>query len=132
MKSKFSTARGVTPLEAAQLCDGAAGALANRSAEQSAGLRRDLLAYYLGAVDPAYRKLQATLKDLRKQECALVDPVAEIMVMKELPAERPTYLLKRGSYDARPAGSASSGALRRACPPLRILARATGSGWRNG
>ncbi len=95
--------RELTPLEAAQVCDGVAGVLANSSAEPTADRRRDLMAFYLGAVDPEYKTLLAKLKDLRKQDCALVDPVAEIMVMKELPAERPTYLLKRGSYDA-PAG----------------------------
>ena len=30
----------------------------------------------------------------------LVDPVAEIMVMREMPRPRPTFLLKRGAYDA--------------------------------
>jgi hypothetical protein len=37
---------------------------------------------------------------LRQEQSALVDPVAEIMVMKEMPRHRPTFLLKRGAYDA--------------------------------
>jgi hypothetical protein len=92
--------RALTPLEAAQFCDRATRTLPKKSAELTAELRRDLMAYYLSAVDAEYMKLLATLQELRKQHCALVEPVAEIMVMKELPAERPTYLLKRGSYDA--------------------------------
>jgi hypothetical protein len=59
-----------------------------------------LLGYYLSAVDGQYQKQLAALKELRKQQAALVEPVPEIMVMKDLPNERPTYLLKRGSYDA--------------------------------
>ena len=62
--------------------------------------RGDLLAYYLATVDAEYKSRLAALKDLRQKRSALVDPVAEIMVMKEMPRPRPTYLLKRGAYDA--------------------------------
>ena len=58
------------------------------------------MAYYLAKVDAEYKSRLAALKDLRQKRSALVDPVAEIMVMKELPQPRPTYLLKRGAYDA--------------------------------
>lgn len=40
------------------------------------------------------------LKKLRDEENALVNSVREIMVMGDLPQSRPTYLLKRGAYDA--------------------------------
>ena len=39
-------------------------------------------------------------KSCDRQRSALVDPVAEIMVMKELPQPRPTFVLRRGAYDA--------------------------------
>ena len=42
----------------------------------------------------------AALTELRKQCSSLIDPVAEIMVMKELPQPRPTFILRRGAYDA--------------------------------
>ncbi len=86
----------------AQIHDHAAlaQALALAPDKLDASQRRDLMAYYLATVDAAFKSRLATLKDLRKQRSALVDPVAEIMVMKELPSPRPTYLLKRGAYDA--------------------------------
>jgi len=40
------------------------------------------------------------LKKLRDEENALVNTVREIMVMGDAPKPRPTYLLKRGAYDA--------------------------------
>ncbi|HTD88350.1 MAG TPA: DUF1553 domain-containing protein, partial [Candidatus Binatia bacterium] len=40
------------------------------------------------------------LKKLRDEENALVNSVPEMMVMGDLPQPRPTYVLKRGAYDA--------------------------------
>ena len=62
--------------------------------------RRGLFAYYLANVDAEYRARLAALTALRKERSALVDPVSEIMVMREMPQPRPTFLLKRGAYDA--------------------------------
>ena len=92
--------RAITPLEAAQLF--ATGPLRRFQPTQPADGPSSV-----GTSWPTisrrsireYTKQLAVLKDLRKQQSLLVDPVAEIMVMKELPAERPTYLLKRGSYE---------------------------------
>jgi hypothetical protein len=92
--------REISPLEAAGLHAGTCQPLPVDPASLSTAGRRELMAYYLSAVDGEYRKQLAMLKELRKQQSALIDPVAEIMVMKELAKERPTYLLKRGSYDA--------------------------------
>jgi len=94
--------RALTPLEAAQLCDGTTleRALALDPHELTASQRRHLLAYYLATVDAEYKRRRAGLKELRRDRSALVDPVAEIMVMKELPRPRPTYRLVRGSYEA--------------------------------
>ncbi len=92
--------RELSPLEAAHLCEGKCPPVPTAPASLTPQERRDLFAYYVSAIDPEYRKQLATLKELRKQLSALIEPIAEIMVMKELPTERPTFLLKRGSYDA--------------------------------
>lgn len=59
-----------------------------------------LMAYYLNRQDAEYRQAQAELKRLREEENTLASGVQEIMVMKDLPKQRPAYLLKRGAYDA--------------------------------
>ena len=100
--------RALTALEVARVFEGAVASKPANPDKLTASERRDLFAYYLSAVDGEYQKQLSTLRDLRKQKAAIVDPVAEIMVMKELPKERPTYLLKRGSYDA-PAGRVERG-----------------------
>jgi hypothetical protein len=92
--------REISPIEATGLHAGTWQPLPADPASLTPGGRRDLLAYYLSAVDGEYRNQLVALKELRKQQCAMIDPVPEIMVMNELPKERPTYLLKRGSYDA--------------------------------
>jgi hypothetical protein len=50
--------------------------------------------------DAVYQRLLSELRSLREAEDDLVTPVREIMVMRELPEPRPTYLLRRGAYDA--------------------------------
>ncbi|HSH93601.1 MAG TPA: DUF1553 domain-containing protein [Roseimicrobium sp.] len=60
----------------------------------------DMFSIYLNHVDVPYRELQARLKSVREEENALANSVREIMVMQELPEPRPTFLLKRGAYDA--------------------------------
>ncbi len=58
------------------------------------------VAWYLARNDEAYRTAQADLKRLREAENDLVNSTREIMVMREMAERRPTYLLKRGAYDA--------------------------------
>ena len=60
----------------------------------------NLFAYYLAQVDGPYRDATAELRKLREEENALINDVREIMVMKEMPQRRPTFVLKRGAYDA--------------------------------
>ncbi|QEH38945.1 Planctomycete cytochrome C [Aquisphaera giovannonii] len=94
--------RAITRVEAAQLHDPATlpGLLSRDPSSYTPDERRDLLAFYLSAEDPESRKALASLSATRKERSDLVDPVAEIMVMKELPRPRPTFVLKRGAYDA--------------------------------
>ncbi|HVC98816.1 MAG TPA: DUF1553 domain-containing protein [Pirellulales bacterium] len=58
-------------------------------------------AHYLARHDPAYQQARAALTALRQQENELVGQVRQIMAMAELPWRRPTYVLRRGAYDAR-------------------------------
>jgi hypothetical protein len=94
--------RALTPLEVAQLGDQStlSKALMRDPATLTPELRQGLFAYYLANFDAEFRNRLAALTELRKQRSALVDPVAEIMVMKELPRPRPTFVLRRGAYDA--------------------------------
>jgi hypothetical protein len=94
--------RALTPLEVAQLHDdkALAEALALDPSRLNEAQRKGLFAYYLANVDAEYRDRLGALTALRKERSALVDPVPELMVMREMPRRRPTFLLKRGAYDA--------------------------------
>jgi hypothetical protein len=94
--------RELTPIEAAQLCDGCTlrKALAQDPNSIAPTQRCDLFAYYLASFDAEYRSRLAELTELRRQRSSLIDPVAEIMVMKELPEPRPAHVLRRGAYNA--------------------------------
>jgi len=63
--------------------------------------RKALFDYYLAQVDGACATARAEVRQAREEENRLVDDVPEIMVMKEMANRRPTFLLKRGAYDAR-------------------------------
>jgi hypothetical protein len=65
--------------------------------------------------DTAYQAVAATLHAARVAENQLVNPVREIMVMKDLPQQRPTFVLRRGAYDA-PTDSVSPGVPERIMP----------------
>ncbi len=47
-----------------------------------------------------YAAHQKALRHLFQERLALVDPIPELMIMEELPEPRPTYVLRRGQYDA--------------------------------
>ncbi|NOY40725.1 MAG: DUF1553 domain-containing protein [Planctomycetes bacterium] len=90
--------RELTSLEAAQVAGNktVASVLAESKAEQQAALRD----FYLRNYNEEYRQASGALQAARKKRGELVDSIAEIMVMKELPEPRPTFLLERGAYDA--------------------------------
>ena len=94
--------RELTPLEAAQLGDGTTlgKALRRRSRHAHSRAAPDLVRLLPRQLRRRVHRRLADLKELRRQRSALVDPVAEIMVMKELPQPRPTFVLRRGAYDA--------------------------------
>lgn len=51
--------------------------------------------------DPEAAARLAELKALRAQENNLAASLSELMVMREMPKRRPTYVLERGAYDER-------------------------------
>ncbi len=69
---------------------------------------KDLFSLFLNRVDPEYQNGLAELKKLRDAENNFVNDIREIMVMKEMTAHRPTFVLKRGAYDA-PGDAVESG-----------------------
>lgn len=95
--------RQLSGLEVAQLYDGDSltSALRHTGADSSGQLRDDLYRYYLATSDPKYLEQLAAVQQLREQRNRLCDEFPEIMVMRELAQSRPTYVLKRGAYDAR-------------------------------
>ena len=94
--------RALSPVEAAQLHDSKTiEKLLNADPSSlSADDRRSLFAYYLANVDAEHKARLAALRALREERSRLVDPIDEIMVMKEMPQPRPTFVLLRGAYDA--------------------------------
>ncbi len=70
-------------------------------AEQLAPTQRQkLLDYYLAILSPTVKTAREALHTVRREHNSLINPISEIMVMKELPQPKPAYLLKRGAYDA--------------------------------
>ncbi len=62
--------------------------------------QRDLSDFFLNRENTNYIATLAALKQLRKAENDFVNDIPEIMVMKEMQLRRPTFVLKRGAYDA--------------------------------
>lgn len=60
----------------------------------------ELFEYYAQEIDPECVKIATELAAARQAENRLINDVPEIMVMKEMAQRRPTFLLKRGAYDA--------------------------------
>ena len=58
------------------------------------------LHYFLTRQYEPYQVAQAELIRIRAQENALFNDIPETMTMQELPQPRPSFVLKRGSYDA--------------------------------
>ena len=58
------------------------------------------LEYFLARQYEPFQQVSADLRRLRRAESALANDIPEIMTMAEMPQPRPTYLLKRGAYDA--------------------------------
>ncbi len=58
-----------------------------------------LMSYYLATSD-AVVKATAALREARRAHANFVNPIPEAMVMQEMPAPKPAFVLKRGAYDS--------------------------------
>ena len=94
--------RELTRLEIKQLEDGhtLTEALATMPDQLTVHQRDGLREFYLATVDVSQREQMTALQTARQASHALVDPLQEIMVMRDLDSRRPTYILQRGAYDA--------------------------------
>ena len=62
--------------------------------------KQDLFEFFLQRKDRECQSALAELKQLRQTEDKFVNDIPEIMVMKEMTQRRPTFVLRRGAYDA--------------------------------
>lgn len=63
-------------------------------------LNDDLLRDFFNRQQPQWSESTAQLKELRDARSKISDNISEIMVMRELPEPRETFVLIRGAYDA--------------------------------
>ncbi len=94
--------RALTPIEVADLAGlpDLARAWAVPAAELTPDQWAALGALYQATAAPGGLRAAAELHALRRELGQLVEPIAEIMVMRELATPRPTRVLLRGAYDA--------------------------------
>jgi hypothetical protein len=59
-----------------------------------------LFEYFAAVVHEPSKKATEELRAARKAYTAFVNPIAEIMVMDEMPTPKPAHVLKRGAYDS--------------------------------
>ena len=95
--------RQLAPIEVVHITDGSTLAeTLNTPAEQlSTERRQQLFSYYVTTSHPDHQKQLAALTKLRDERSSAMEKVKEIMVMRERPQTRQTYLLHRGAYNAR-------------------------------
>ncbi|WP_013627707.1 DUF1553 domain-containing protein [Rubinisphaera brasiliensis] len=94
--------RQLSALEIAQLHDGSSlqQALNNIDAsEDSNSTRNELREFYLLAIDPQTAASREQLRKTRQERSQLIDPIPEIMVMREMETPKTSHLLERGVYD---------------------------------
>ena len=90
------------------------------AAELSSTDRERLLDYYLASSDRDYQSAIGELAAARRTQNALIDPIPEAMVMRELPTPKPAFILLRGAYNAH--GEAVTADVPRVLPPLSASA----------
>src|SRR5690606_9672439 len=59
-----------------------------------------LKTYYFSVVHAGTRRVRRQLQESRTQLADAAEPVAELMVMRELPQRKKTFVLDRGNYDS--------------------------------
>ena len=95
--------RELTAIEVAQLHDGESlsQALATPLKSITPQLRTGLRNYFLATMHPPYIKALQDLQSARDAKRGLIEPIREIMVMRQLEKPRQSYILDRGLYYAR-------------------------------
>ncbi len=94
--------RALTPLEVSQL----AGRndftnLLGVAEEKLTRAQREMLFEYFFATQYEHgRKIRQELHAARDEQRRFINPIPEIMAMRELPRSKAAYILKRGAYDA--------------------------------
>ena len=81
--------RALTPVEAARL--------AGREPPTD---RLALFDYYFATIHAPAECYADELRQARREQSRFVNPIPEAMVMRELPAPKPAFVLRRGAYDA--------------------------------
>ncbi|MBL9134991.1 MAG: DUF1553 domain-containing protein [Verrucomicrobiales bacterium] len=87
----------LTALEVSWLAQGTAAATPDWTSVEH---RDRSLEYYSARHDEAFRSAATQLQQARAEENRVITPVREIMTMTDLPTPRPTFVLRRGAYDA--------------------------------
>lgn len=77
-----------------------ANLLATPPAKLTPAQKKQLFEYYLVAHDKSYAAIQQKLAEARGKENEVLTEQDEIMIYKELPQPRATFILDRGVYDA--------------------------------
>ncbi|MBM3847526.1 MAG: DUF1553 domain-containing protein, partial [Verrucomicrobia bacterium] len=83
-----------------QLTSSEVRALHTNSDSVKAGTDAELRELHRSRMHEGYRKALAEARKAHEEENTLAGTIRQIMVMKELPHRRTTYLLKRGAYDS--------------------------------
>ncbi len=97
--------KALTPAEAVVLAGGEAPHVQQSFWDWLAGNKTlpsnadEWLDVWLRDEDPQWRAASARLHDLRAQEDDLATGVDEVMVMREMPVRRPTFVLNRGQFN---------------------------------
>ncbi len=113
--------RAISDLEAKQLATGNAF---KEALEDPVGHKTELRGYYLSALDPQERALQAKMRDSQKAIAEFEEGIYEIPVMEESRKPIPAYVLARGNYDApRNAQTLVSRNVPKSLPALGSLGR---------
>ncbi|WP_240907201.1 DUF1553 domain-containing protein [Paludisphaera rhizosphaerae] len=94
--------RALAPVEAAQIHDGRTllDLLAADPSTLSQADQDSLRDYFFADVDAKNKAELAAVRDARMKQARIADAIAEIMVMREMPQPRESFVLRRGAYDA--------------------------------
>lgn len=92
----------LSPLEVRQVADPASfkSILKKTPDRLSPEEKEGLTEYYLSQKSDSYKKYLSELAEIRATKTDSVEKIKEIMVMKEMPEPRETFVLERGQYDA--------------------------------